>query len=518
MTAYPDLIAEIDKSPAGPQIAALFDFDGTLIAGYSALSFLREQLRRGRLAPRDVVELTAAIASFGLGRSGFSSLMVASSQFLRGIPEASYFELAETLYREQIARLVYPEARALVQAHLRRGHTVAIVSSATPYQVEPTARDLDIAHVLCTRLEVEDGVFTGGVVRPTCFGQGKVVAAEALAAEHGVDLGKSFFYSDSDDDIELLERVGRPRPLNPGRKLTAIAQRRGWPVRRFESRGRPGIGELARSAAATASVVTSFAAGLPIWALTGSKRDAQNFSLSLFAHTASALIGLKLDVRGEQHLWSHRPAVFIFNHQSKADLIIVASLVRRDVAGVGKKEVRDVPLIGRVLEYAGTVLIDRQDSASAIKAMQPLVEAMRVEGRSVCLAPEGTRTVSPKLAAFKKGAFHLAMQAGVPIVPIVIHNAIDVAPKGDFALRAATVTVDVLPPVDTRSWRRETIDAHVAEVRAMFLKALGQDEAGKPGQSVPTAKRVNTVKVAKELKPHKTTTRTSQRRRPRADK
>ena len=84
------------------------------------------------------------------------------------------------------------------------------------------------------------------------------------------------------------------------------------------------------------------------------------------------------------------------------------------------------------------------------------------------------------MAPFKKGAFHLAIQAGVPIVPIVIHNALDVAPKGDFAFRAATVMVDVLPPVDTRVWRRETIDQHVAEVRGMYLKALGQEEVVVP--------------------------------------
>jgi len=85
--------------------------------------------------------------------------------------------------------------------------------------------------------------------------------------------------------------------------------------------------------------------------------------------------------------------------------------------------------------------------------------------------------VSPKLAPFKKGAFHLAMQAGVPIVPIVIHNALDVAPKGDFVFRSATVEVEVLPPVDTSDWTPETINDHVEEVRGMFLAVLGQDDS-----------------------------------------
>src|SRR3546814_1518692 len=124
--------------------------------------------------------------------------------------------------------------------------------------------------------EIEDGVFTGEIVRPLCFGEGKVLAAEDLAAEHGLDLDQSFFYSDSDDDIELLERVGKPRPLNPNLKLKAIADERGWPVQRFASRGTPSWVDYTRTIYATGSLVGAFAAGLPLWALTRSQREAVN--------------------------------------------------------------------------------------------------------------------------------------------------------------------------------------------------------------------------------------------------
>ncbi len=133
-----------------------------------------------------------------------------------------------------------------------------------------------------------------------------------------------------------------------------------------------------------------------------------------------------------------------------------------------------MPIVGRVFEAAGVVLIDRKDTAKAIEAMMPLVDAMRVEGKSVCLSPEGTRSVTDKLAPFKKGAFHLAMQAGVPIVPIVIHNSVDVQPKGDLLFHPGTVHVEVLPPIDTGQWSVETIDTHVADVQAMYLDALDQ--------------------------------------------
>ena len=477
MTTIRELLQDIEAAPAGPKIAAIFDFDGTIIAGYSATAFIREQVRRGDLSPRQLAEIVAAMTSFGLGNLGFSGLMAVNAQFMRGIEESAYNDVGKKLYTRQIARLVYPESRALVAAHIARGHTVAIISSATPYQVEPAAADLGIEHVLCSHLEVSEGKFTGNAVKPLCFGQGKVDAAEGLAQRSGADLDRSFFYSDSTDDLLLLERVGHPRALNPGSKLARVAAERQWPIARFGSRGRPSIGQYVRSVAATSSLVTSFVAGLPILALTGSRRDSQNFSFSLFADTASALIGMKLNVVGEKHLWSHRPAVFIFNHQSKADVIILAKLLRRDIAGVGKQEIKkETPILGKVLELGGVVFIDRANAKSAIHSMAPLVNAMKNEGKSVVLAPEGTRTISPTLAPFKKGAFHLAMQAGVPIVPIVIRNAGDVAPKGDFVYRSATVDVEVLPPVDTSQWSVANLNEHVLEVRNMFARALGQPE------------------------------------------
>ena len=471
MATIDQLLEDIDASPGGPEIAAIFDFDGTLIAGYSATAFIREQVRRGDLSPREFLELMRAMGSFGLGNLGFSGMMAINAQFMRGIEEETYVDVGEQLYTREIARLIYPESRALVKAHLAKGHTVAIISSATPYQVLPAAQDLDIEHVLCTHLEVKNGRFSGGVVRPTCFGQGKVDAAESLASKKGADLEQSFFYSDSTDDQLLLERVGRPRALNPSKKLERLARANHWPVVHFGSRGRPSVGEFVRSVAATSSLVTSFVAGLPIYALTGSRRDANNFSFSLFADTASALIGLNLRVKGEEHLWSHRPAVFIFNHQSGLDAVLKVKMLRRDVTGVGKQEVRSNPNCGPLFEVAGVVYIDRADTTKAIRALKPAEEAKR-QGRSLVIAPEGTRSATPRLGRFKKGAFHIAMQAGVPIVHVVFRNVLDSLPKHALVLRPATIEAVVLPPVDTRGWKREHLDAEIEAIRNRYLEVL----------------------------------------------
>ena len=81
--------------------------------------------------------------------------------------------MGEDVYHQHLADEIYPEARALVAAHLAKGHTVAIISAATPYQVNPIARDLNIEHVMCTVMEVENGKFTGNIVEPACWGEGK---------------------------------------------------------------------------------------------------------------------------------------------------------------------------------------------------------------------------------------------------------------------------------------------------------------------------------------------------------
>jgi len=474
--SFSTLLQNIADAEPGPETCAVFDFDGTIISGYSATAFLKDQIARGEISPADLLQLTQAATRFGIGSLGFSALMAVHAQYLAGRSEADYIANSERLFRRAIAKLIYPEARQLIEAHRAAGHSIAIISSATPYQVLPAARDLGIEHVYATDLEVEDGQFTGGVVKPTCFGIGKVHAAERFTAQQGTDLDNCFFYSDSTDDIELLETAGRPVVLNGNRELKAIAREEGWAMADFSSRGNATSSQVVRSLAATGSLVGSFMMGLPLYALSGSRRDSINFSISLFAETASALIGLDLDVRGREHLWKRRPAIFMFNHQSNADMLIMASLIRRDIVGVGKRELKNLPLVGPLMGAAGVVFIDRSDRQAAIETMKPLVQAMQEEKKSLVIAPEGTRAPTRKLGAFKKGGFHVAIQSGVPIVPVVIHNSGDISPKGDIIFRSGTVHVDVLPAIETAHWSVANIDEHVAAVRNAFLRTLGQPE------------------------------------------
>jgi putative phosphoserine phosphatase/1-acylglycerol-3-phosphate O-acyltransferase len=471
MAVHERLTREIRRGPKGPKVGAFFDLDQTLLAGFSASAFIQRRLLSGRMSPRELVESGLGALSFGLGRTGFSGFMATFTAAYRGMAESVLEELGEEVFERQLAAQIYPESRALVKAHQDMGHTLAVVSSATPYQVAPFARDLDIPHVLCTRLEVENGIFTGGVVHPTCYGEGKAIAVRELAAGHDLDLDESYFYSDSNEDLPLLEEVGRPRPLNPNRRLAQIAKERGWPVRSFRSRGTPSAGDLARTGLVYASLLPSLWAGVAAGIINRSRREAINMVASMWGDLATSLAGIDVRVEGEEHLWSQRPAVFIFNHQSGIDALLMIKLLRRDMTGVGKQEVRWNPVFGPLFAAAGMVFIDRGDTARAIEALAPAVEALR-EGRSLAIAPEGTRSLTPRLGRFKKGAFHIAMQAGVPIVPVVFRNALDALPKHGVVVRPATIEAVVLPPVETRDWVRENLEAEIEAIRQRYLEVL----------------------------------------------
>ena len=476
MTRFPHVTAAIDRSRGGRTTAAFFDFDGTLIAGFSVASFVGRKLLSGRMSPQEVLEQLFTIGDYGLGRTDFAGLLTRAATSLRGTSESVLRDFAREVFEKDLSADLYPESRALVEAHRRKGHTVVIVSSATQYQVEPAAAELGIEHVLCTRLEVKDGVVTGELAAPMCYGVGKLDAARRFAADNRISLAKSYFYTDGSEDIPLLEAVGFPRPLNPDGTLRRKARREGWPVQRFESRGLPSATDITRTGLVYGALVGSFLVGVPAWLLNRSWKDLTDVAIPTWGDFGSAVAGLDLRTSGEEHLWSHRPAVFIFNHQSSTDALILSRLLRHDFTGIAKKEMKSNPLLGTILGAVGTIFIDRSNKDKAIEAMQPAVDSLK-NGMSFAIAPEGRRSLGYKLGAFKKGAFHIAMQAGVPVVPIVIANSSDSMPKNGRFIRPAPIDVTVLPPVSTSSWTVDTIDEHIDRIRRMFLRELGQVRA-----------------------------------------
>ncbi len=462
------VVREALDAPHEPGAIAFFDLDRTLVHGFTANIFLREALRSGRVGPRDAARIASAAASFRSGRIGFSQFLVRASELYAGLPEADLIEVGEHLFRKQIASRVYPESYELVRAHQKAGRPVVIVSSATRYQAEPVRRALGADGLLCSGLEVRDGVLTGGVVRPVCYGVGKLRAAEGWAAEHGGDVAKSWFYSDGIEDLPLLEAVAHPRPLNPDGALTREAEHRDWPIHRLQSRGsKPG--HVVRTGAGVGAMLASVASGLPLL-VAGRTVEARNRAERLFGDVGTAIAGITLEVDGEDHLWQHRPCVFVFNHQSAIEPLLLCKLLRQDFVGIAKAELQQ-SVFRPVFDYAGVVYVERFDKQRAIQALEPVVAALRA-GQNVVIAPEGTRSRTPEPGPFKKGAFHIARQAGVPIVPIVFHNSFAALPKKGRVVHPATVRVTVLPPIDTSGWSYEDAADAADVLRERYVEVL----------------------------------------------
>ncbi|MBU0491711.1 MAG: HAD-IB family hydrolase [Chloroflexi bacterium] len=218
-----------------PQIAALFDMDKTLLnrsTGMMYVGYLREQ---GRLNRRQMLQILWYGALYKLGLVSFPTLGADLVADLAGGTETQLRDLCEELFRERIIYTITDAGRERIAQHREQGHIPVILSASTNYVVEPLARHLGVTDVLCTRLVVgPDDHFTGQIVEPPCFGPQKVTHAERWAAVHDVDLGASYFYSDSFTDRSMLERVGHPVVVNPDTRLRRLAGQRGWPIEGWE--------------------------------------------------------------------------------------------------------------------------------------------------------------------------------------------------------------------------------------------------------------------------------------------
>lgn len=431
----------------------------------------RDRLTRGDVGLSELVG--TVVESFNVAQRGHdvSQLMNVALDSLSGRDLTEIDDAGVELFRTRIAGKVYPDARRLVAAHHRAGHTVAMASSATRPQAASAAADLDIEHVLVTEIDDEDGILTGKVRGPILWGPGKAQAVVEFAAARGIDLAESYAYGNGREDVPYLETVGRPRPLNPDVGLTAEALERGWPIARLTRVNRLTPTTVVRTAASMAGLGVGVAAGLGMGLLNHDRRTALSVAASVGAELSLAAAGVTVDVVGADNLWKTRPAVFVFNHQSQLDVPVLASLLRRDFTGVAKKELATDPIFAPMGWLAEIAYVDRADTTKAKAALEPAVESLR-QGRSLVMSPEGTRSPTPKLLPFKKGAFHVAMQAGVPMVPIVIRNAGELmAPRG-ILISSGVVDVAVLPPIDTTRWTVKGLDRQVAAVRKKFLDTL----------------------------------------------
>ncbi|HEY5644330.1 MAG TPA: HAD family hydrolase [Pseudomonadales bacterium] len=215
---------------------AYFDLDRTLIAGYSITALALTKMWSGSLSPRRIIVHAGIFLHWGLGRSDYHQLLASTVKALVGMSEREMSELGERAFESRIRPIIYQEGRQLIDAHKSLGHEVVIITSASRFQVEPIARELGVDQLYCTELEIRNGLITGNVT--PCYGPGKKKAAEVHTGFREADLADAYFYSDSCEDLPLLDQVGRPVAVNAKASLARLARSRGWPQLLFETTGR----------------------------------------------------------------------------------------------------------------------------------------------------------------------------------------------------------------------------------------------------------------------------------------
>jgi HAD superfamily hydrolase (TIGR01490 family) len=213
-------------------IAALFDMDRTLLRVDTGMSWTKFLYRRGELPPAMLARAIYWSTLYKLAVLDMEAVFTRLAATLRGDSEAEMIAKCEIWYRDHVARQVAPLARVAVDHHRAQGHVVVLATGSTLYAARPVARGVGIEHVLASELEVEGGIFTGRA-RTLCFGRHKVALVEKWAVRHGIDLARSYFYSDSYNDLPMLERVGTAIAINPDPRLRRHARRQRWQVREW---------------------------------------------------------------------------------------------------------------------------------------------------------------------------------------------------------------------------------------------------------------------------------------------
>jgi len=517
----PGSVAEIRASAAGAKIGAFFDLDGTLVAGFTAVILTQERLRRRDMGVGELLSMVQAGLNHTLGRIEFEDLIGKAASALQGRMLSDLEEIGERLFVQRIESRIYPEMRELVRAHVARGHTVVLSSSALTIQVNPVASFLGITNLLTNEFETnEDGQLTGAVQRPILWGPGKAAAVQKFATTNGIDLKDSYFYADGDEDVALMYLVGNPRPTNPEGKMATVAKRRGWPILEFNSRGGVGLRRQLRTLAGFGSMFPVGAGALGMGLLTGSRRRGVNFFTSNFSQLLLATTGVQLNVIGKENLTAQRPAVFTFNHRNQVDPVIAGALVRDNWVGVGKKELEKDPVMGTLGKLLDTVFIDREDPVAAVETLHTVEERAK-KGLSIVIAPEGTRLDTTEVGPFKKGPFRIAMAVGIPIVPIVIRNAEIVAARNSTTINPGTVDVAVFPPIPVDDWTLENLPERIAAVRQLYLDTLADWPDEIPAEppklaAKTTAKKAAAKKTAKKAAPKAAAKKTAKKAAPKA--
>ncbi|MEP7201893.1 MAG: HAD family hydrolase [Ilumatobacteraceae bacterium] len=246
----------------GPS-AAFFDLDRTLISGSSAFVLGVAAWRAGLIPPRQFGRDAVGAVAFRFSGASDNTSNGVRDRILGAVKGVRVDDLV-ALNADIVPRLldkVRPEAQALVDRHRHAGRATYIVSASPIELVEPLAKALGMTAGIGTISATADGVYTGELGGPFCYGPGKVEAITDLARWENFDLAQCYAYSDSASDLPMLEAVGHPVAVNPDAKLERIAHHNGWPIVVFSKRTKAVVRRTTQALGTAGVAAAGFAAG-----------------------------------------------------------------------------------------------------------------------------------------------------------------------------------------------------------------------------------------------------------------
>lgn len=184
--------------------------------------------------------------------------------------------------------------------------------------------------------------------------------------------------------------------------------------------------------------------------------------------------GARIHVSGREYLNPRQGYLFAANHQSNLDPPLLFAYLGHNTGAIAKQELTKIPLFKQGFALAHVVPIDRSNREKAIESTRRGAEELR-RGHSLMAFPEGTRTVDGKVKEFKKGVFFMAIEAGVPVVPVVVNDTRLVMRKGGNSVTSGDVWLEILPPVSTKGYTEQTIEELIERVRSQIVPRVRTD-------------------------------------------
>ena len=252
------------STPTPPRGAAFFDLDRTIIGGSSVFALGMAAYRAGMVSKRELLgDATSAATFLFAGASDEKTEAVKNRvlQAIEGVPVDRMAELGDQI----IPRLesdVRREARGLLDLHHAADRDTFIVSASPIEIVGDFATAIGLTGGIGTVAAIENGIYTGELAEPFCYGEGKAIAITKVAEERGYDLRLSYAYTDSAGDLPMLEIVGHPVAVNPDRALEAIAYHRGWPIVEFSRTRKTVVKRTTAAVGAAGMAGIAFAVGV----------------------------------------------------------------------------------------------------------------------------------------------------------------------------------------------------------------------------------------------------------------